>query len=243
MISGALKICRRDIPVLEQEIREEAARYTEERVRIVTILSSKELEDFLKRHELADIICVDVSAVNGIAEAELLRKNYPKAAIILIADVNMSPILYMKPSILASSLLLKPLTKERIHQVVRDIFAKYIEKVIDEEVFLIETREEKYRLPLSSILYFEARQKKIYACTEREEYGFYETMDHLEERMGGEFVRCHRSYMANRSLIDKIMLSKNCIVLKQGIEIPLSRSYKTEAKKLMKNKEITAKNG
>lgn len=232
VISGALKICKENIGLIEKEIRSEAACYTDEQVRIVTILTGKELAAFLHRKDIVDIICIDVSLINGIADAELLRAHYPKAAIIVIADVGMSPVTYMKPSILAASLLLKPLTGEMVHQVMRDIFSRYIEKEVDEEIFLIETREQKYRLPMSSILYFEAREKKIYACTENQEYGFYETMDHLAERMGAYFIRCHRSYLANASMVSKVMLSKNSVVLEQGIELPLSRSYKNAVKQL-----------
>ncbi|MCC8151641.1 MAG: DNA-binding response regulator [Lachnospiraceae bacterium] len=230
MIAGVLRIRRTDVPLLEKEIRSEAAHYTDERVRVVTIRSREELEAFLSEKELVDIICVDVSVMDGIAQAEQLRICYPKTAIILIADVSMSPVTYMKPTILAASLLLAPLSQQQVHQALEAVFCQFIVKTKDTEVFRIETREETQRIPLSGILYFETREKKIYACTEKEEYGFYDTMDNLAERMQAHFVRCHRSYLVNISHIDKVMLSKNLVFLKQGIDLPLSRSYKAGVK-------------
>ena len=57
-------------------------------------------------------------------------------------------------------------------------------------------------------------------------------MDHLEELFREKFVRCHRSFLINEKLIKKVMLSKNCIILSNGVEIPLSRSYKDSIKKI-----------
>ncbi len=60
----------------------------------------------------------------------------------------------------------------------------------------------------------------------KQEMAFYETMEHLEERLPDYFVRCHRSFIVSRQRIRKVMLSKSLIELEQGMQIPLSRSYK-----------------
>ncbi len=232
MISGVLKSSVKNARIVEREIREEAASCTDERVAIVFLGTQKELEVFLQKKEPADIICVDVSVPGGIAQAELLRKSYPKAAIIVIADAGMSPVAYMKPTILAAALLLEPLSRQFVRETMTAVFEQYITREADEEVFVIETREEKHRVPLRDILYFESREKRIYACTQSREYGFYDTMDQLSEQLKESFIRCHRSYMVNLSCIDRVMVSKNLLTLKQGIELPLSRSYKNMLKQL-----------
>ena len=65
------------------------------------------------------------------------------------------------------------------------------------------------------------------------DYPFYDTLDQLEERLAGRFLRCHRSYLVNRSKISKVYLSQNILVLSGGEEIPLSRSYKPAVKSFM----------
>ncbi len=232
MISGVLQGNQSEMEVLEYAIRKEAAFKTDERVVIVTISSQKELKEFISKKKLADIICVDISVSNGINNAELLRRFYPKAVIIILADISISPIVYMKPSIMAAALILRPLNKENIYDAISSVFDRFIVINTDEEVFLIDTREEKRRIPLSDIMFFETRDKKIFACTEKEEFGFYETMDNLDKKMSESFVRCHRSYMVNRSKIKNIMISKNSLLLKNGINIPISRSYKPILKTL-----------
>ena len=91
---------------------------------------------------------------------------------------------------------------------------------------MIETREGRTYVPLAQIYYFEAREKRIYVRLKKQELAFYETMEHLTERLPDYFVRCHRSFIVNRQRIRRVMLSKSLIELEQGIQLPLSRSYK-----------------
>ena len=64
----------------------------------------------------------------------------------------------------------------------------------------------------------------------KRELAFYETIEHLAERLPEQFVRCHRSFIVSKKRIRKVMLSKNLIELEQGMEVPLSRSYKSAFK-------------
>ena len=221
---------KKEMLPVENEIREQTALCTDEQLNYINLYTRAEFETFIAKEGLADIICADITILNGIEQIEELRKKYPKAAIVLIADMTISPVTYMKPSILAAALLLKPLQKPMMSQVFSEIFECYIKKETDEEVIVIENREDKQRIPYSQILYFEARSKKIYVCTRNFEYGFYDTMDHLEEQYSEKFIRCHRSFLVNRKMIEQVKLSQNYLLLNGGIEIPLSRSYKNQIK-------------
>lgn len=224
---------KNEMSLIERGLREQTALSTDEQLDFVGLYSKEDLETFLKETYQADIVCTDVTASHGVSQAEHLRERYPNAAIILIADTTISPVSYMKPTILAAGLLLKPIQKDMMEQVLKEIFQCYVLQNVSEEVFVVDHREEKHRIPYSQILYFEARNKKIYVCTLGCEYGFYDTMDHLEELYSDRFVRCHRSFMVSRTRIAQIKLSQNCLTLEGGIEIPLSRSYKNQIKELM----------
>ena len=100
-------------------------------------------------------------------------------------------------------------------------------------MLLIETREGRTYVPFSKIYYFEAREKRIYVRLKKQELTFYDTIEHLSERLPDGFIRCHRSFIVNRSRIQRVMLSKNLIELEQNMEIPLSRSYKPVFKELI----------
>lgn len=233
MICTVFRTAKAEAALIEEELRRKTALATDERLVVVGLFTRDAYQRFLDGEERADVICVDVSATPGIGHAEALRRRCPAAAIMLLADVKTPPTAYMKPTILAAALLLKPLSVETVRGVVEEVFRCFLEKEPDDgSVFLVETREGKERIPWSDILYFEARAKKIYACTADSEYGFYDTMDALEERLKDRFVRCHRSYLANRKLIEKVRLSQNFITLQGDVELPLSRSYKGVLKEM-----------
>ena len=155
---------------------------------------------------------------------------------ILIANSRISPVKYMRPSINAQSLLLKPLDSESVKEVLSESISSYISKFSekdDDSFFVIETRGERELIPYDRILFYETREKKVFLNTGEMEYPFYDTLDQLEEKLADRFLRCHRSYLVNKSKVNKVYLSQNLLLLNSGEEIPLSRSYKPVVKQFM----------
>lgn len=214
--------------MMQHTIRQAAARLTEEKLELAYFERLEQMNVFLKGSPLLDMACYDVSAKGSIDFLERLRRQYKETLLLLIAEPYMSPMEYIRPTILASSLLLRPITEDRLMDNLSELWEQYQEKDSgeEEESLVIETREGKTYVPFSKIYYFEAREKKIYLRLKKQELTFYDTLEHLAERLPASFVRCHRSFIVSRSRIRRVMLSKNLIVLEQGMEIPLSRSYK-----------------
>lgn len=181
-----------------------------------------------------DISCLDITGKGGTKRAEEVRSRYRESAIMIIADSKMSPLEYLKPSIQASSLLLRPVTEEMMKKTIHD----FIHAFTDAKAggtgteYVVETREGKTFLPINKIAYFEARQKKIYIRVGAREYDTYDTIDRLAEKLPDQFMRSHRSFIVNRKMIDYIRLSENSIFLRDGSVIPLSRSYRSAFKSL-----------
>lgn len=218
--------------LMERTIRRAAARFTEEKWELPYFEQMEPMLAYLKDGPLLDMACFDVSAAGSIDCLEQIRRRYKEMLLLLIAEPSMSPMEYIRPSILASSLLLRPITGERLLDSLSELFGQYREKQAggEEESLVIETREGRTLVPFSKIYYFEAREKKIYLRLKKQELTFYDTLEHLEKRLPEGFTRCHRSFIVSRGRIRKVMLSKNLIVLEQGMEIPLSRSYKSAFK-------------
>lgn len=42
-----------------------------------------------------------------------------------------------------------------------------------------------------------------------------------------QFIRCHRGFLVNQKKIERVIFSKNLILLADGYEIPVSRTYKS----------------
>lgn len=190
--------------------------------------------NFLSGHPLIDISCVDIVSDGGVGLAEDLRRQSSKMYMILLADLSVSPTVYIRPSIMAGSLVLRPLTAEGIKRVVAEAAVAYIRKLehSENEVLLIENKDGRQPVPYQAIAFFESREKKIYANTGKKEYAFYDTLDNLEQRLPSNFIRCHRSFIVAKSRITNIFISRGIIVLNDGSELPLSRSYKSYFKEL-----------
>lgn len=218
-----------------QAVHKVAAYLTEEKWNIEYFDKREQVEAFIKNGNLLDFAGYDVTPVGSIDFLEKLRSHYRETVLFLIADPSLSPMEYVRPSILASSLILRPLTPQKLETCIREVLENLLEKNQgqEEEVLLIETREGKTYIPMSKIYYFEAREKRIYVRLKKQEFTFYETIEHLDKKLPAHFLRCHRSFIVNRYHIQKVMLSKNLIELEQGMSLPLSRSYKSVFKELV----------
>ncbi len=221
-----------ELELMKTLIRKAAAVLTEEKWQIDFFARREQVAQFLKDRPLLDMLCYDVSPKGSIEDLERIREIYQNALLLLIADAAMSPMEYIRPTILASSLLLRPVSPGQAQDQITDLVERFVNQTSDgkEESLVIEAREGKTYVPLSQIYYFEAREKRIYVRLKKKELAFYETMENLEQRLPEQFVRCHRSFIVSKKRIRKVMLSKNLIELEQGMEIPLSRSYKSAFK-------------
>lgn len=195
-----------------------------------------EVEALLSKHPLIDIALVDVAQPGSIRLAEDMRAQNDSLYIILLANAETSPVTYIKPTIMAAGLLLRPIDQRLVKSVftdaVRELIRLRSDAVGGEEAFVIDNRDGKRLIPYSHISFFEARNKKIFVNTEFEEFSFYDTLDEIEGRLNSGFIRCHRSFIVSKNKIKKIMLSQGMVLLEGDYQIPLSRSYKKAFKEL-----------
>lgn len=219
-----------------QYSRDMAGRYTDEKWEMVECTSVKALGDIVQKKVPADMICVDITMTGALELVAVLRSMAPAAYIILIASPDISPLVYMRPAIGAQSLMLKPLNEKQIREVLSEairVYAQRFYKADETSVFVIENCGERSLVDYGRIWFFEARDKRVYLNTDTEEYAFYDTLDHLEERLQKKFLRCHRSFLVNKEKITGVFLSQNRILLEDDFEIPLSRTYKPAVKEYL----------
>ncbi|MCR5526350.1 MAG: LytTR family transcriptional regulator DNA-binding domain-containing protein [Lachnospiraceae bacterium] len=197
--------------------------------------SEKELDDILKVQELLDLSAVDI-VNNDIQCAVTLRSKFESAKILLIADASISPMKYLRPDILASSLLLRPFKEKDLDTVIQDFLGSYYEEVEkdSESLFTVESRSGVLNIPYDKIIYFEANSKKLYARLVDEEYACYMTLDELSQQAPDYFERCHRSFIFNTRKVREYISAENILVMENGIEIPISRSYQAAIRKKMR---------
>ncbi|MBQ9136710.1 MAG: LytTR family transcriptional regulator DNA-binding domain-containing protein [Lachnospiraceae bacterium] len=223
----------KELQITKELVDNLAAYLSEEKWETTYVSSLQEVSQYFAKQPLVNLACYDVTEKDSITCLSNIRKSYKDMLLMLIADMTLSPMEYVRPDILASSLILRPFSKEALKDKLRDMIMEYVSGVEDgdaEDAFILETREGKTRIPYNQIYYMEARDKKIYLRLQNKELAFYDTIEELEEKLPDTFLRCHRSFLVNQTYIEKILLSQSEIILSHNMSVPLSRSYKPRFK-------------
>lgn len=224
-----------DSKLLEKGISDAIALASDDEWTVESCFKLSEYIEKYKIHAQTDISCFDVTTDGSIETLEELRKNDKSTMLVLVSDTSVSPLKYMKPSLMASALILKPLKDSAVFITLKDVLnvvCSANEYENDENRFCVETKAGKDFIPFDKILYFEAREKKIFVNTLYEEFSFYSSLEILEKTLPENFVRCHRGFIVNKKKITRIMFSQNTICFGEKIIIPLSRSYKSALKEI-----------
>lgn len=199
-------------------------------------LGASELNEFIRiiTKLQSEIVCYDVTYKGAIKLLSETRADFDNSQLVIISDNTVSPMEYMKPVIHPASLLIRPLSEQMIRNGILEVLES-IERSNsnDDEGLVIKTRSGKEVIRYRDISYFEARERKIFVRCGRREIHFYDTLDDLAKKLPGKFVRCHKSFIISTAKIECVNLSKNTVVLAGGMDIPISRTYKSVIKELM----------
>lgn len=91
-------------------------------------------------------------------------------------------------------------------------------------------------VPIETISHIESLQKHTWFYVARESYKTNITLKELQTRLPHCFMRIHRSYIVNITFIQRIkrdFTSNLIVVLKNGLELPVSQSYVPNVRKIL----------
>ncbi len=216
-----------------REVKDKAAYYTDEKWQYYVFESLKDVQHFMEQKPLLHIISWNVNEIRSLEGLKQIRENGKDALLLIVASPRLSPVEYLRPSIAPAALLLQPLSTEKIQRALDEVFQEFEKKFGKEKngnIFYIEGRDEKIRIPVHQIDYFEAREGKVFVRTGREEYGFYSTLDKIESTLPNCFLRCHRSYIVNMNCVKYVDYVNQIIYLKNGAQVLISRRCKKAVK-------------
>ncbi|GAB2519052.1 LytR/AlgR family response regulator transcription factor [Spirosoma aerophilum] len=181
--------------------------------------------DFLAEQEV-DLIWLDIE-MPGLSGFDLLEQ-LPSIPYVILTT---SKIEYAFEAFQynVTDYLKKPISMPR--------FKIAVEKVLDlnarakanpsdsrKEIY-IKTDGRYIRLPFDTISYIENTGDYVKIFTNTQTYVVYTTMKYLEEKLGFQFLRVHRSYIVH---LDKIVdIEDNTLVINNKV-IPISRANKSE---------------
>ena len=212
------------------------AHYSDDECQFHVFDGSCGLDDVFRHIMYVDIACIDVTTDIGVKVAERIREQSKFSTIVIIADNSVSPAEYVKLSVGVNALLMRPIECSLIQKVLYEVFEYYKANRYEsneKEFLVIENKEGKQIVPYRCIFYFEAREKKIVAVTEKKEICFYGTLDNLVKELPHSFIRCHRSFIISCRKVSCVKLSEHTICLVNGIMIPLSRKYRNIVREMI----------
>ena len=87
----------------------------------------KKLAEYLETGGHADFSCLDLSCEQGVGWAEAVRRKNADSFIMLVADAGISPMQYLKPSIMPGALLLRPFSRGQMQKTLRDALKQMLQ--------------------------------------------------------------------------------------------------------------------
>lgn len=178
---------------------------------------------------------VDARTSGGRQSAEKIRTVLPGAYMILLVGKNQSPLEYVTPSIMASSLLMTPLERIDTDDAVYNTLELIERKELDHNMsnlFCMDTKNGYITIPYHDIRYFESNNKKIILSAGKHIYSFCGTLEQLEKTLPDCFFRCHRGFIVNALHVRECRSSDRELILSDCYGIPISRSYKGTIEKM-----------
>lgn len=138
-----------------------------------------------------------------------------------------------------SGFVVPPPQDAQFEAIVSRIYGDYLRLMgTPNKLFLtLQSGGKVFRLPFADILYIEANDKKLNIWTQRQCLSVYERMSDLEEKLGTQFFRCHRSYLVNCARIERVDFAAMEILLGDGERLPLSRTFKNALKERLEKGE------
>ena len=194
-------------------------------ITMVPFTTGRAVLEFLAKNKM-DVLFLDIDLGNesGISIAEKIAVRYPEVVVIFITghrefandafDVD------------AMGYIVKPVDEKKMERVLKKtlVHVEAMRSRKPSESLVITVENLKKKILQNDILYIERQQAKSVIFLKGKEFGVYETITSLAERLTNDFIRISQSYIVNKAFIAGI--KGNNVLLKNGMDIPIGRTYR-----------------
>ncbi|MCH5273220.1 MAG: response regulator transcription factor [Lachnospiraceae bacterium] len=196
-------------------------RWAEEAGAVVGISSFPSAEAFLfgrEDEQRFDMILLDIEMgdMNGVELAKTIRQT--DSSIQLVFITGYPDFIAEGYEVSALHYLMKPVSFEKLHTVL-DKAAANLAKT-EKHLCVTYDRRTDF-VPFSRILYIEAQKQYVLIHTPDETYRMKKSFAETQKELDEYFFRCQRSFLVNLWHVARI--KSDCVVLKNGAEVPISR--------------------
>ena len=80
---------------------------------------------------------------------------------------------------------------------------------------------------------------KLVYCTNSGEYEIYSSFNKIENTLPNNFIRCHKSYIANTNNIINININNNTIIFNNDLSCDIGPKYKNNLMEVFKHGNIS----
>lgn len=172
---------------------------------------------------------IDMPKINGFHAAKTIAAINPKCYIIFVTSHN---------ELVYDSFKFRPLNfivKERetlMRQRLETVIGQLTEQMLQDEYIVLDSKiQGRLSLCLRDIIYIESCDHHVlyYTRLSSEPIKVRDKLSDAESRLGSKgFIRIHKKYLVNLRHIFNIDLAGEAVILKDGDELPMSRSHKNE---------------
>lgn len=187
------------------------------------------------------LLDIDLShRMNGFDLAKVIRQNDSRGFVVFVTTHGELALETFKYKIEAMDYILKD-EPDEIPECLHSCFLNIHQRMEtdhtkDTDYFVLRLMDEVRYIHLKDIIYFETsfQKHKVSLVTEKEWIEFFSDLKSIEEKTGGQFIRCHRSYLINRNYIERINAKEAYVLMKSGKKCDLSRSGKKRLEEQLK---------
>ncbi len=177
--------------------------------------------------------------VSGIDIATRLRAQYKDIYIVFVTAYPDLVYMTINQNIMPSGFLTKPPVENELKRVFISIYEYYKNnKRLSRSMLSVAVGSDIYKFFHDEIYYIESFNKKINIYTKSRRVSCYSSLSYLQEELGDEFIRCHKSFLINKKRIKNIFLSNMLIEMEDGSKVVISRTYKNAIKELVNGGEV-----
>jgi two-component system response regulator AgrA len=191
--------------------------------------SPERVESFIIDHT-PNVFLLDIdlnSKTNGLDLAAEIKKKLSQVYLVFISQY--SNLVFKSFRVQPFDFLPKPIGKDDLENVLTEIAIDLAKKSEMEtpEALNIKIGSRIYQIPKKEILFLEKFGNKCIVHTTNKTIHCYQSLDQLLETIDHEdFVRCHKSYIVNKSYIESVNLSDMELLLSNGQKCFIGGKYK-----------------